>query len=53
MSKSRIKNGTPDNSRSPKKMQKQGSKKAHKTYLNRIKTLGPDDDDLDSFFEEE
>lgn len=53
MSKSRIKSGSSDNSRSPKKMQKQGSKKAHKTYLNRIKTLGPEDDESDFFFEEE
>jgi len=52
MSKSRIKNGSADTSRNPKKMQKQGSKKAHKTYLNRIKTLGPEEDESDFFFEE-
>jgi hypothetical protein len=53
MSKSRIKSGSADNIRSPKKMQKQGSKKAHKTYLNRLKTLGPEDEESDFFFEEE
>ncbi|MEX0981118.1 MAG: hypothetical protein WD577_06700 [Bacteroidales bacterium] len=53
MSKSRTKDGPTDNSRNPKKMAKQESKKAHKTYLNRIKTLGPEDDESDFYFEEE
>ena len=53
MSKSKIKSGSPDISRSPKKMIKNESKKAHKTYLNRIKSLGPEDDEEDWTFEEE
>ena len=53
MSKSRTKGGPVDNNRSPKKMPKQGSKKAHKTYLNRIKTFGPEDDDESDFYDEE
>jgi hypothetical protein len=53
MSKSRIKSGSSEINRSPKKMLKKESKKAHKTYLNRIKSLGPEDDEDDWSYEEE